>query len=183
MDDPLPVRPVEGVRDLKAVPEHLIERERPFHQPIRQRLPLEVLHDEELDAVLVPDVVERADVRMRELRDRLRLPLEPLADLGARGEVRGQDFDGNRAAEARVAGAVDLAHAAGADLADDLVRAEAGAGGERHGFRAIRGSASSAPERGPPGARTQRAARGGIPRGKSRGSSRRGASPSSRRSG
>lgn len=35
---------------------------------------------------LSPDVVQRADVRMRELRDRLCLPLEALPEFGRRAE-------------------------------------------------------------------------------------------------
>ena len=46
-------------------------------QPIRQRLAVEALHDEKVDAVLVADVVEGADVRMIQRGDRLRFALEP----------------------------------------------------------------------------------------------------------
>ena len=41
----------------------------------------------------------------------------------------GQDLDRDVAVEARVARAVDLAHAAGAEGGEDLVGAEAGSGG------------------------------------------------------
>ncbi len=77
--DPMPMRLVQRVGDLDAVAQRLLERERPLHEPVRERLAFEVLHDQVLDAVLIADVVERADVRMGELRDRLRLPLEALA--------------------------------------------------------------------------------------------------------
>ena len=40
----------------------------------------------------------------------------------------GEDLDRDVAPEARVATAIDLAHAAGADGRDDLVRTEAGSG-------------------------------------------------------
>ena len=59
----------------------------PLREPVRQRLAFEQLHDEVLGVALVADVVERADVRVRELRDRLRLALEALADLGRLREV------------------------------------------------------------------------------------------------
>ena len=61
------------------------------------------------------DVVERADVRMIERRDRARLALEALAQLRVGRERRRQDLDRDRAVEPRVAGAVDFAHAAGAN--------------------------------------------------------------------
>ena len=60
------------------------------------------------------------------------LLFEPLEPLGVGGECRGQNFDGDVAAEPRVAGAIDLAHAAGAKQADDFIRAEARSGSERH---------------------------------------------------
>ncbi len=47
----------------------------------RERLALEVLHDEIGDAVLLADVVQRADVRVIELRDRPRLAVEPVTKL------------------------------------------------------------------------------------------------------
>ena len=49
------------------------------------------------------------------------------------GEVRGQELDGDGALQAGVLGLVDDGHAACAELAGDLIRAELGAGGERHG--------------------------------------------------
>jgi hypothetical protein len=57
-------------------------------------------------------VVERADVRMRELRDRLRLPLEALARLGRYGEMRRQDLDRDLAAQPRVPRPVHFPHPA-----------------------------------------------------------------------
>ncbi len=44
---------------------------------------------------------------------------------GSSASVRGQHFDGDVAAEPRVVGLVDFAHAAGADGRNDFVRAEA----------------------------------------------------------
>ena len=58
------------------------ETGRAAHAAGLERLAFEQLHDEVLDAVLVSDVVEGADVRMGEAGDRLRLSLEPLARLG-----------------------------------------------------------------------------------------------------
>ena len=46
----------------------------------------------------------------------------------------GEDLDGDGAVEAGVAGLVHLTHAALADLGGDLVRAERGAGLERHRY-------------------------------------------------
>ena len=69
-----------------------------------------------------------------ELRDRARFAIEALAELRIGRERVRQDLDRDRAIEPRVARPVDLAHAAGAEGRDDLVRAEARAGGEGQGF-------------------------------------------------
>jgi hypothetical protein len=47
---------------------------------------------------------------------------------------RGQDFDGDRAVKPRIAGAVDLAHAAGTDRRLNFIRSKPGARGQRHAW-------------------------------------------------
>ena len=115
MDDPCAVRALERVGDLDPVAQHSFERQRAAREPVGERLAFEVLHDQVVDAVLLADVVERADVRMAERGDRLRLALEAEAELRVAGEVRRQHLDRDGAVEARVARAVDLAHAARAE--------------------------------------------------------------------
>jgi hypothetical protein len=56
--DPLPVRLVERVGDLDADAQRLRQRQRPSREALRQRLALEVLHDEVLGLALSADVVE-----------------------------------------------------------------------------------------------------------------------------
>ena len=72
-----------------AVRQRLGERQRPAREPRAERLAVEILHHQELDAVLLADVVERADVRMVEPRDGARLALEPLPAVGLCGRSRG----------------------------------------------------------------------------------------------
>ncbi len=79
MHDPIPVRPVQRVRDLDADRSVCSSGSGPFTRRSSESLAFEVFHDEVLDAVLIADVVERADVRVGELRDRLRLALESLS--------------------------------------------------------------------------------------------------------
>ena len=71
---------------------------------------------------------------MVERREHLGLALEPGDADRDRREGIGEDLDGDVALQPGVAGAVDLAHAAGADRAGDLVRTQAGAGAQGHGF-------------------------------------------------
>ena len=83
-------------------------------------------------AVGVADVVDAADVRMVQRGDGPRLALEARARIGIAGDVTRQDLDRDRAIEPRIAGFVDLTHAAGAERADDFIRTEPDSGVEGH---------------------------------------------------
>src|SRR5712691_1461272 len=61
-------------------------------------------------------------MRMIELRDRLRFAFESDLQLRVGPELRRENFDRHIAIEARVAGAINLSHAASAEGRDDLVR-------------------------------------------------------------
>ena len=64
------------------IAQRLVERQRPLREPLGERLAFEELHDQVVARPSAADVVERADVGMRELRDRSRLTLEPLPRSG-----------------------------------------------------------------------------------------------------
>jgi len=115
MDHAVAVGGVESVGDLNGVVQRLIGRQPAFPQPLGEGFALQILHDEEIDAVLMADVVERTDVRMAQAGDGLGFALEALAGLWAEGKMRGENFDGDGAVEAGVTSAIDLAHASGAD--------------------------------------------------------------------
>lgn len=53
---------VERVGDLARVAKGLLETKRSFLQPLRERLAFEVLHDDEIDPVVAPNVVEPANL-------------------------------------------------------------------------------------------------------------------------
>src|SRR5687767_15790632 len=93
---------------------------RSLGETVGQRLPLEVLHDEVLDLAFPTDVMQRADVRVRELRDRLRLPLEALARLDRGRHVCRQDLDRHGPLEPRIARLVHLPHPARPERRQDL---------------------------------------------------------------
>ena len=63
---------------------------------------------------------------------RLRLLLEAAKPVRVLRERRGQDLDRDLAPEPRILRPVDLTHPSGADLAEDLVGAELGAGRQSH---------------------------------------------------
>ena len=93
----------------------------------------DVFHDDEGDAALFADVMDRADVRMAELRDGLRLTLEARPPRGVVHHGGRQHLDRDVAVEPRIVRPVDLAHPARAEQAHDFVGAESRAGGNRHG--------------------------------------------------
>jgi hypothetical protein len=64
VDDAARVRRLERHRDLHPEVDDLLGRQRPFLDPLLDRPPFEKLHDDEGPAVLFPELVDRADVRM-----------------------------------------------------------------------------------------------------------------------
>jgi hypothetical protein len=78
--DAAPMRAIERVGDLDRHAQRLVDLHRTGAKSIGQRLSLEVFHDEELDATVDADVVQRADVRMIQRRDGARFAFEPLAE-------------------------------------------------------------------------------------------------------
>ncbi len=132
MNDGLPVRLVERLQYCRANRQRLLYRERSSLEAVGQRLSLHVLHHEEVGAVVFADVVQRADVRMRETGDRSRLAFEALLHVGLHAELRRQHFDRDGPAQAGVDSLVDLSHPATADGRQDLVRSKARAGGKGH---------------------------------------------------
>ena len=81
-------------------------------------------HHQKCDACGLADVVERADVRVIERRDRARFAIEAVAEFLIPCERRRQNLQGDAAIETCVARLVDLAHAAGTEGGLNLVRSE-----------------------------------------------------------
>ncbi len=133
------VRGFEGLGNLPRQGPHLVERHGPARQPLREILALHELHRQgerggrgaRRGHVLQPE--DLRDVGVVERRERLGLALEAKPPVGIRGERGRQRFDGDRAAQACVPGAVDLAHAARPKGREDFIGAEASAGREGHG--------------------------------------------------
>ena len=127
MDDALVVRRGERIghrdRDL----------EEPFevHTALRHQLieatPLDLLHHQELPAVPFLDAVDGDDVGMVEGRHGGRLATETLETFPHASELGWKCLDGDAAPEPSVAGLVDHAHAARAELGDHLVGTDPGA--------------------------------------------------------
>ena len=132
MDDPFVVRGGEAVGDLHGVVERLAHRQASFAQSVAKRGAFEQLGDDERRAVVRSKVEDDQQVGMIERAGGARLLLEARQVVAVLRHRRGEDLERHLAPDARVARAIDLAHAAGAERAGDLVGSEAGADCERH---------------------------------------------------
>ena len=88
-------------------------------------------HHKVVDAILLTDVVQRADVRMVQARDGSCLAFEPLLVSGVVGELR-EDLDSNRALEPCISRTVNLSHSAHAKKGDNLIRSQTRSRGQCH---------------------------------------------------
>ena len=104
----------------------------PFGNRERERAALDHFHGQKQDSVTSLDRIDRDDVGVVQGGSGAGFPLESAQSLGIVGKCRRQHLDGDVAAEARITGAVHLAHPAGAEQGDDVIGAEVGAGRERH---------------------------------------------------
>src|ERR1019366_4681909 len=105
-------------------------------------------HDDERMTILLPDLMDRADVGMVERGSGLRLTSEPFQSLWVCGYVLWQEFQRDESPKLGVLGLVDHTHPAAAKLLDDAVvrdglsdhpaeilGPDAGQVNERRGFR------------------------------------------------
>ena len=133
MHDAVAMGLLQCLGNLNPVLQRLLERQRTFFQPIGERLAVEQFHDQIVGSILFADVVEMADVRVAQSRNRFGFALKARFQIRIGRKMRGQDFDGDIPAEPGVARAVDFAHASGAQRGLNLVRPEFRASRERHG--------------------------------------------------
>src|SRR5262249_25369521 len=138
MDDAPPVCGVERVGDLNRQLQRQGCWKCASPQSLLQRLAVEVLHDEIGDAVLVANVVHRANVRMAQAGNGVCLTLEPRTPRGVVGDAGVKNLEGDITIEPRIAGPIHFAHPTSADRLEDFVGAELSAGSESHATSARR---------------------------------------------
>jgi hypothetical protein len=109
--------PLDGVLD------GLARRKGSRRESLAQGFALQKLHHDVGRALLRADVVDRGHVGVVQAPGGLRLPLEATQAVGV--EEGRQHLDRDLSTQSRISRAVDLSHAARADLAENLVRAEA----------------------------------------------------------
>jgi hypothetical protein len=124
VDHALLVCGLESRRHLPRDPQRLVARQRSFLQSIFERLALDQFHGEELQAAVVFEAVDRGDVSMLQTGEQSCFALEACNPLGIARHLFGQDLDCDLAAQLCVTGAIDLTHAALAQLRGDLVVTE-----------------------------------------------------------
>ncbi len=120
MDDASLVGRLQGLGDLERDPEGLLDRQGAAGDPLLQRLALDQLHDQEVDAVRLLHLVDAGDVGMVQGGQNLGLALEAGEALRILRERLRQHLDRHPPAQLRVLGLEDLAHPALAELAGDL---------------------------------------------------------------
>ncbi len=132
MDDPAVVRRLQPLGDLQRDLQRLVEGQRSRLELLRQRLPLGQLHDQEVHAVVVLDLVDAGDVGVVQRGQRLGLALEARQPLGRGGHRFGQHLQRDLAVELGVHGAIDRAHTSLTELRLDGEVQQLAAGFDSH---------------------------------------------------
>src|SRR5262249_34736123 len=112
MDDPLPVRCLEGLRDLTRNRDSLVDLESAALDPIGKRRAFDELQHERVNAARVLEAMNGRDVLMIQRRQHLCFALESREAIGIVREDRWKDLDCDVAIQFRIARAIDLAHPA-----------------------------------------------------------------------
>ena len=76
MNDAFAVRGIERIRDLNGQQEQLLIIQRTAGDDVFERQAVQILHGDECSSLLLPDVVNGADIGMIQGGCRLRFPLE-----------------------------------------------------------------------------------------------------------
>ncbi len=118
MDDSLRVGRIQRIRYLDAEREQRVQFHGTVADEMLERRAVQELHHDESLAVLLPDVINRADIGVVQGGSSLRLALKASQRLGIAGHLVGQELERHEAVEARVFGLVDDAHAAATQLLD-----------------------------------------------------------------
>src|SRR5262245_54242448 len=111
---------VEGFGDLNTELEHLFERQRLVLHATAQVLAVNEFHGDECPAVLLADVIEGANTWMIEGGGGASFAAKALERLRVACQVIGQEFQCDRAIQARVERFVDHSHSAGAEFFGDV---------------------------------------------------------------
>ncbi len=121
MHDSLGVSRVECIRHLNGHREQNFQIQWPPPNTVLQGRAIEVFHGDKRQAILLANVVNRADVGMIERRGSLGLTLEPAERLRVTRDLIRQELQGHETVQPSVLGLIDHAHSAAAELFNDAV--------------------------------------------------------------
>ena len=116
VNDAFAVRRIERVGNFDRQVEHFVNAQRFRLYAAPQSLALQKLHGDEDSAVLLADVVDRADVWVAQRRGSLGFPAKPFECLAIAVHIVRQQFERYKAAQTRVFGLVHHPHAAAAEV-------------------------------------------------------------------
>ena len=112
---------IDRLGDLPGDLHCVIRGNRRLSDPLFEGQTFDELEHQRPYAAALLEAVDVPDVRVIHRGERHRLALKTPETIGIGRELLGQDLDGDVAIELRVAGAIDLAHPAGAESPDDFV--------------------------------------------------------------
>ena len=122
MDDAASVRVLKRLGDLHRKMQRLAPIERPLALHILlEGNALDQFHDDVIHTAGAGDVVHADDVGMRKHRNGLRFRLEPTAELLIARKLLLEDLDRDKAVQAVIQRLIDLRHATGADVFENLI--------------------------------------------------------------
>jgi hypothetical protein len=122
---------VESCADLTGEDQRPVYWKRAVLEVFGECFSLQELHDEKRHVLELADVVNRADVGVRDPGHGSCFTLESLQLHAGRAGGR-HDLDRDCPFELRISSAVNLAHPAGADRRQDFVSPDSSSDGERH---------------------------------------------------
>ncbi len=121
VNDALAVGGIEGVCDVDGKRHASREIERASGNFVLQSPAIQVLHGKKGLPFILTDVVDRADVGMIECGGSLGFAAKTFQGLAVLRYAFRQEFQSNKAVEARVLGLVDHSHASAAEFFEDTI--------------------------------------------------------------
>src|SRR5882762_1982257 len=119
--NPFGVRRSQCVCNLYSGIEHLIQFDGMAGNALLQALTFQFLHNDEGMPVVLFDAMDRADMRMIQLRGCPRLTLETLQRFGVAHKIFRDELERNVATQLDVFGLIDYAHTTAAQLSQDAI--------------------------------------------------------------
>ena len=131
MHDALFVGRLQGVRDLPGMSQRFSDWQRSMPETCGQRPSFHKLHRDAADVAGFLQSVNLGNVRMIERGERPRFAPETQQTFWISDEFAGKEFQRDVAIEFRIAPAIDLAHPAGSDGFENVVRSNSAS--DQHG--------------------------------------------------